>query len=276
MSLGGAAAVGALTALTALAAPAAPAAAQAAETRRAAETVAAADAGAAPADSAAPQRRFASRRDSLEWVAARAQAARSTGFRVIVSLFDRRLWVVLGRDTVMTAPVAVGMDSTLEHEGKSWRFATPRGRRTVLGTEADPLWRPPEWHYVEVARARNLDLGRIPDTGAVALRDGSRLEMRDSVVGIVRPEGEFTPLPQGEEIVFDNTVFIPPLRSVNRRIPGELGRFRLDLGDGILLHGTPHTESIGAAATHGCIRLHDEHIEWLYTFAKPGMAVYVY
>ena len=66
------------------------------------------------------------------------------------------------------------------------------------------------------------------------------------------------------------------MSSVNRRIEGELGFHSLDTGDGILLHGTPHKASIGEAATHGCIRLRDEDILWLYQVIPLETQVYIY
>ena len=51
---------------------------------------------------------------------------------------------------------------------------------------------------------------------------------------------------------------------------------RLDLGEGYLLHGTPYKESLGMAATHGCVRLGDEDIEWLYDHVPVGTRVYIY
>ena len=40
-------------------------------------------------------------------------------------------------------------------------------------------------------------------------------------------------------------------------------------------HGTPNHDSIGHAASHGCVRLHNEHIRELYELATPGTAVTV-
>jgi hypothetical protein len=108
------------------------------------------------------------------------------------------------------------------------------------------------------------------------LADGSQLEIRDDTAGIVFPDSGFAPLPVDEEIVFDGTLFIPPVGTRNREIEGELGMYQLDLGDGYLLHGTPHRETIGSAATHGCVRLHDADIAWLYEHVPVGTAVYIY
>jgi hypothetical protein len=199
-----------------------------------------------------------------------------TAFRIVVSLAERRLWVLHGADTLRSAPVAVGMDARLEYDGHVWVFQTPRGERSVLGKRASPVWVPPDWHYAEVAREYGFRLRRLlPDT-AVLLADGRRLEIRGDEAGVVGADSVFSPLPTDEEIVFDSTLFIPPTGTKNRQIEGELGAYQLDLGDGYLLHGTPQTESIGTATTHGCIRLHDDDIAWLYQNVGVGTRVYIY
>ena len=48
------------------------------------------------------------------------------------------------------------------------------------------------------------------------------------------------------------------------------------LGDGVGIHGTPDTASVGRAATHGCMRLHDADIAWLYEHIPTGTHVYVF
>ena len=85
-----------------------------------------------------------------------------------------------------------------------------------------------------------------------------------------------SPLPVEEHIVFDSTLFVPPLGTQNRAIDGELGDYQLDMGNGYLLHGTSRASSIGSATTHGCVRLFDVDLEWLYTFVPVGTKVYIY
>jgi hypothetical protein len=218
---------------------------------------------------------FKSHADSLAWAKNRVLASRSTGFRLVVSLQDRHLWAIIGRDTVLSAPAAVAKGTTLEFGKKEWTFDTPRGMRTVLSKEADPIWQPPEWLYAETALENGLKLGHLDNGGKVKLRDGRFLTVRDGMAGVV-DGGVFAALPTDEHIVFDNTLFIPPMGSKNRKIEGELGKFRLNLGDGYLLHGTPYKESIGLAATHGCVRMRDEDIEWLYDHVPVGTRVYIY
>ena len=218
---------------------------------------------------------YRSRSDSIASVRTRLAADREPGLRIVISLNDRQLWAVIGSDTLLRAPVAVSTDETLEYQGRMWRFETPRGVRTVLGKKANPVWIPPEWHYAEVAREHSLRLA-VMKPGKTMLNDGRALEVRNGEVGVVDQSGEFALLPTDEEIIFDNTLFVPPVGSMNRRIEGELGAHMLDTGNGFLLHGTPHKATIGTAATHGCIRLRDDDIQWLYDMMPVGTKVFIY
>ncbi len=240
-----------------------------------ADSVTAADVVATPA--AATARAFKSRKDSLSWESARTVAHKSEGYRVVVDVFDKTLRVIDHDDTLRTAPVATAMNASLEYGGRVWRFETPRGTRTVRGKEKEPVWIPPEWHFAEVALEHHLKLASLQRGRSVKLKDGTRLLVKGDEVGIIAPgTTEFQPMILDEHIVFDNTLFIPPQGTKHRQITGELGHFRLDLGDGYLLHGTPYAKSIGAAVTHGCVRMHDEDIEWLYDNVPVGTKVYIY
>ncbi len=220
---------------------------------------------------------FKSRSDSLSWVRHRAIAAQATGFHLVVSLQDRHIWAIVGEDTVLSAPAAVASGTTLQYGNQSWTFDMPRGVRTVLGKEADPIWQPPKWLYAETAEEHGLKLGYVSASHPTKLSDGRKLVVRNDEVGLLDKDGKYLgALPTDEHIVFDNTLFIPPLGTKNRKVEGELGKYRLILGDGFLLHGTPYKESIGLAATHGCVRLRDEDIEWLYEHVPVGTKVYIY
>jgi hypothetical protein len=225
---------------------------------------------------ARPPHRFSSHSDSLDWVRQKARADRSTGFRIVVSLQDRHLWTIIGDDTALSAPVAVAKGTTLDYAGKEWTFKTPRGVRTVLDKTSDPIWQPPDWLYAETADEYGLKLTPMPEKGTIKLEDGRQLAIRDNVAGVLDTDGIFATLPIDEHIVFDHTLFIPPMGTANRKVAGALGKYRLDLGDGYLLHGTPFKTSIGMAVTHGCIRLNDADIEWLYDHVPVGTSVYIY
>ncbi|CAN5746501.1 hypothetical protein BH23GEM7_BH23GEM7_33670 [soil metagenome] len=220
--------------------------------------------------------RFNSRADSLSWVRTRDASLRASGRRLIVSIHERRLWWMNGADTIYSAPVAVGTGLRLESREGTWEFSTPRGVRRVLAKEKNPVWTPPDWHYVELAQDSAFGLVRLQRGRGVPLNDGSRVVVRGERIGRILPDGRYEELPADEEIIVGRTIFIPPLGTANRRIAGELGAYKLDMGDSYLLHGTPHKDSIGTAATHGCIRLHDEDLEYIYRNIPVGTAVYIY
>ena len=220
--------------------------------------------------------RYRSRSDSIAGTTAYEASKRSRDLRVAISLEDRALYVIAGEDTVLNAPVAIGSGERLVFGERSWRFDTPRGIRTVRGKDEDPHWTPPDWHYAETATEYGLKLAHLSLTKPYTISGGRKIIFKDGEAGVQHPDSGFMFLPLEEEIVFDGTLFIPPVGSKNRKIQGELGKYKLDTGGGILLHGTPHQTSIGKAATHGCIRLRDEDIEWLYHYIPVGTKIYIY
>lgn len=220
---------------------------------------------------------FRSAADSLEWARARSAAFRATGLRVVVSLRERRVWVIRGGDTLRQADAAVASGMTIAFAGRSWTFRTPRGRHTVIRKVEDPVWRPPDWLYAEAALEHNLELAKLRPDRPVKVSDDELLVVRGDRVGLMRTSTRvFSPLPDEEHIVFNDTLYIPPFVTSNRHVEGELGRYALDLGDGYLIHGTTNPKSIGRAVTHGCIRLGDEDIEWMYRNVPAGAAVHIY
>jgi hypothetical protein len=200
---------------------------------------------------------------------------RDSVLRIEVSLTRRVLVVLAGADTVRTAPVAIASGRTLSVGGRSWTFETPRGRRIVKDKRADPVWRPPDWHYAEAALEHGLRLKPLPPAG-ITLADGRRVAVRDDKVSIRLPgDARWLPLPDDEHIVFASTLYIPPIGTRNRELRGELGRFALDLGDGYLLHGTRDEQTIGRAVTHGCVRLGDADLAWLFEHVPIGTTVVI-
>ena len=220
---------------------------------------------------------FKSPADSLDWERERAIARRATGLRVVVSLRERRVWVMRGGDTLRSAKAAVASGMTINYAGKSWTFRTPRGKHTILRKVRDPVWRPPDWLYAETAMQHNLELAQLKPDRPVRVGQDTLLVFRKGLVGLLdKRTGRFAPLPTDEHIVFNDTLYIPPLVSQNRKVEGELGMFALDLGDGYLIHGTGDPKSIGRAVTHGCIRLGDMDLNWLYVYLPTGTPVYIY
>jgi hypothetical protein len=227
-----------------------------------------------PPAAATPAHR--SLQDSLEWARARELAHRATDRRLVIDLFERRLFWLDGSDTLFVASVAVGSGDTLSYGDRRWEFATPRGRRVIRAKEESPVWVPPLWHYVRHARETGRRLAHLERGRPVPLSDGTRLLVRGNQVGRMTPDGAFHRVEPGDHVIFDGTVFVPPFGTVNRQIVGELGRYKLDLGDAYLIHGTPHADSIGEAVTHGCIRLGDEDLAFVYRHVPVGTPVFIY
>lgn len=220
---------------------------------------------------------FKSTADSLEWERDRSAALRGSGLRVVISLRERRVLVMRGADTVRSAKAAVASGMTINYAGKSWTFRTPRGRHTVRRKIQNPVWTPPDWLYAEVAMEHSLELGRLRADRPVRINSTERLVVRNGQVGLVHDSTrKFSPLPVDEHIVFNDTLYIPPFVTENRKVPGELGRYALDMGDGYMIHGTPDQKSIGRAVTHGCIRLGDWDIAWLFHNIPVGTPVHVF
>jgi len=204
------------------------------------------------------------------------EAAEDSALRVIVSVARRTLWVVTGpSDTLLKAPVAVGSQRSLAYGGHRWTFTTPRGINTVLGKEEHPIWVPPDWHFVEVARQRRLSIVWLHGDTTVALPNGSSLVMHDMRVRL-ETDSSVREFGDTGEIVVDGKMFVPPVGSPNRRFEGQLGEYRLLLGDGVGIHGTPEPQSVGHAVTHGCMRLHDDDLAWLYDHISVGTRVYIF
>jgi len=214
------------------------------------------------------------------WMAPRRQRVRlnvppdRSRLILVVSTADRELSLVYGSDTLFQTPVAVGTGHRLAHGSREWRFRTPRGERRVQRKITDPVWVPPDWHYAEAASDHGLRLDVLP-LGGSGISHRRRLEIRDGVVGIRWPDGAFHPLPTDEHIVFDGRLFIPPIGTRNRRLEGDLGRFALDLGQGYMIHGTMDEASIGEASTHGCIRVGDDDMAWLFEVVLVGTMVVI-
>ena len=198
---------------------------------------------------------------------------------IVVSIEERRLWYRRGPELLFTAPVATGSGKTLVgSSGNTYRFETPRGRLTVQSKEQDPVWSPPDWHYEEQARKRGLTLQRLEPGQGLQARDGSVIAVEGGEVVRHDAGGGTRVLTAdgGGEVVVDGRLVMPPLGTSLRRRTGVLGTHRLNLGDGYALHGTDQPQSIGQAVSHGCIRLRNEDIAWLYGAVPVGTAVYVY
>ncbi|MFU8844636.1 MAG: L,D-transpeptidase [Bacteroidales bacterium] len=108
------------------------------------------------------------------------------------------------------------------NDNREWVFKTPKGKHTVKNKITLPVWKKPDWAFIE---------------------DG---------------------LP------------VPPRNHSSRFEYGSLGDSALNLGYGYLIHGTLYKRFLGMPVTHGCIRLNDEDLEYIYKTLHPGSKVYIF
>jgi lipoprotein-anchoring transpeptidase ErfK/SrfK len=101
-------------------------------------------------------------------------------------------------------------------------FQPPFGVRKILRKSTNPVWKKPDWSYIE---------------------DG---------------------LP------------IPGPNDPSRWETGTLGAYKLDMGEGFLIHGTIYKRRMGLSVTHGCTRLLDDDLEAVYKTMEIGSKVYIF
>lgn len=198
---------------------------------------------------------------------------------IVVSIADHRLWYKRGDQILFTTQVATGSGKVLaKGGGNKWKFETPRGRLVVESKETEPMWVPPDWHYVEMAKKKNYGLVHLVRGQPIKLADGSVVTVEGNEVVRKAADGQIVPfdVAEGREIVVNKNVIIPPFGTTQRKYSGVLGTNRLNLGDGYALHGTDVPSSIGTSVSHGCVRLRNEDIETLYQMVPVGTPVYIY
>ena len=218
--------------------------------------------------------------DSLSRLRATSAGPTSGQPYIVVSIEEHRLWYKQGDSVLFTTEVGTGSGKVLERTGADthWRFETPRGRLSVVSKETDPIWVPPDWHYIEQAQARGLGIVRLnrgerlptPDGGVVTV-SGSDVVRRSADGREIRLDAS-----EGKELVVGGNLIIPPFGTNQRKYKGVLGTHRLNLGDGYALHGTDKPETVGRSVSHGCVRLRNEDIAKLYEIVPLGATVYIY
>ena len=198
---------------------------------------------------------------------------------LVVSIADHRVWYKRGDQILFTTQVATGSGKVLaKGGGNKWKFETPRGRLVVESKETEPMWVPPDWHYVEMAKKKGYGLVHLVRGQPIKLADGSVITVEGNEVVRKAQDGQIVPfdVAEGREIVVNKNMIIPPFGTTQRKYSGVLGTNRLNLGDGYALHGTDVPSSIGTSVSHGCVRLRNEDIETLYQMVPVGTPVYIY
>ncbi len=216
-----------------------------------------------------------------------------TGQVIIVSTAENKLYVRRDGQTIFEAVCSTGKGTTLAVDGKTVVFDTPIGKLSVKTKETDPIWVPPDWHFVEMARKEGMRVVHLNPGGSIDANTGDPVSSRSEGVWswfrgrsttlhmkgktVVADDGaSVRELPPGKPIVAGNAIVIPPVDSPQRQYTGVLGKYRLELGDGYGIHGTDEPDKLGHSVSHGCVRLGDADIEKLYAMANVGDEVIIY
>ncbi len=69
---------------------------------------------------------------------------------------------------------------------------------------------------------------------------------------------------------------IPSPDSPSRKEKGTMGKYALDLGERVMIHGTNDPKSIGRRVSHGCIRLPNDMLSLLWKEAALGTEVHIF
>lgn len=219
-----------------------------------------------------------------------------TGQTILVSTEENKLYVRRNGATVFEAVCSTGKGTTLSVDGKTKIFDTPIGRFHIKLKEENPLWVPPDWHFVEEAQKNNMRVVHLnpgdaidADTGDPAKArksgfwswfggsGGSRriLTLRNNTV-IESDNGVEHELPPGTDIIAGNAIVVPPVTTPQRHYDKVLGKYRLELGGGYGIHGTDEPDKLGQSVSHGCVRLGDDDIAQLYGMVNVGDTVIIY
>jgi L,D-transpeptidase YbiS len=153
----------------------------------------------------------------------------------------------------------------------------------------------------KIDKVRPKGLYLIVDTGKnrLTVHDGDRV-VREVVVscgsgGVLEdPKGGRSwvfDTPRGERVVkskVKNPTWIKPdwafieegeaipKKYDDRAEEGVMGDYALGIGNGYFLHGTLYTRLLGRNVTHGCVRIGDADLEYLYKNVPLGTRVYLF
>jgi L,D-transpeptidase YbiS len=98
-----------------------------------------------------PSRETARLRSERRRLEARLRSKVPRGTWIVIDQTHNRLRLMQGERQVLEAPCSAGSGMVLKEGsgGRVWVFDTPRGLFRVLGKMADPVWRKPDWAFVE-------------------------------------------------------------------------------------------------------------------------------
>ncbi|MBN1234082.1 MAG: L,D-transpeptidase [Candidatus Coatesbacteria bacterium] len=170
------------------------------------------------------------------------EALKNQGYYLVIDQTEMRYYLRRGDKLIRSGVVALGKGET-QVGSTTFKFYTPTGAFNILYKQENPWWHRPPWYWKEKGKAYPDSIIKIPRN----LNPGEARKMYNELT---------------EEEKDRVTV-----------VPGELGKYKMGLGDGIFIH---YGKELGRNASHGCIRVGKADLEILYKYLKVGDPVFVY
>jgi L,D-transpeptidase YbiS len=106
-----------------------------------------------PSNPAARKKALSKLRAQEKRLAADLQKKEPKGIYVVVDQTQNRIYLKQDEQTLLEARCSAGSGMVLKEaaggKGRQWVFDTPRGLFKVKNRQADPVWKKPDWAFVE-------------------------------------------------------------------------------------------------------------------------------
>jgi L,D-transpeptidase YbiS len=132
-----------------------------------------------PQDDRALKKSLAKLRSEQKLLQAKLQRAAPAGVHIIIDQTQNRLYLKNGDQFLLKAVCSAGSGLVLQEEGgrnRRWIFDTPRGVFKVLNKIEDPIWKKPDWAFIEEGKpipTNDADRFEAGTLGAYALYFGN-------------------------------------------------------------------------------------------------------
>jgi hypothetical protein len=189
---------------------------------------------------------------------------------VLAAAGNRTTVVRLDRNAAPCAATA-GDDRAAQRAARRLAALRPRGRHLVIDTYRNRL---------RVHDGETLLREAVCSTGSGTVLvhpSGEKVWVFDTPLGerrVVRKVRD--PVWTKPDWAFVEEGFEPPTKFSDRIDRVSLGDYALYLGDGYIIHGTLFQTLLGQGVTHGCVRLGDQDLEYVYQTIPVGARVYLY
>lgn len=177
-----------------------------------------------------------------QYLQVQIEALKTDGYYLILDV-GRHLLFLMKRDMLIYSDFFGSGKGSILVNGRRYNFSTPKKEFSITKIESRPWWIRPDWFWTEQKLSVPSQFITIPNhlNYYQAIRYYSNLS----------PEEQ--------------------LRV--RKVPGVLGRYKIYLQDGVLIH---YGTGIGKNVSHGCIRVSSQTLSILFQYLKVGDPIYIF